>query len=304
MENRIMSSPAKLLPQVAKAIPGVTTYAGVLGLAAGKAAAMEAEELALQLAQNLYRDKVKALKAAQVTKRAALKAAQTTMFLIRETAKPTLGKKFSHDWAAFGFNNNLQIPRGVDNMVGILGTTGGHLITHPQFGSADLNTEAAQVEVVKTNLENANTAVGVRRSEARALHNDRKVKAAAVRQSLREVLSACRLKFDPLDGRWSEFGFNRPGVLSVPEVPAGVTVSLIGTNALAVKWPAVERAEHYRLWLRVVGQDAELNSMGTTAQLEHVFQNLPANSQVEVAISAASESGESGKSAVVTMLTQ
>lgn len=302
MENPIMTSTVKLLPQIANALPGVTAHAVFLGLPAGMPATMTAQETDLQTAQTQYLDKVEELKASQAAKRAAMKAGQALIALVRAKAKPTLGPKFSQNWAAFGFTNKLTMPQTEATLVSTLGTMAGHITNFPQFGGEGF--DGAQAELCKDNITAAVAAVNLKKSEVRQKYNDRAAKAAAVRLSLRTVLSACRLKFDPLDGRWSEFGFNRPGVRSVPDAPTGITASLYGPDGVAVKWPSVKRAEYYRLWLRVVGQDAELNFMGTTAQLEHVFQNLPANSQVEVALSAANESGESPKSAVVTVLTQ
>ncbi|MBA4149063.1 MAG: fibronectin type III domain-containing protein [Verrucomicrobia bacterium] len=303
MENKISSSAAQLLPQIAEAIPGVTTHAVAVGLPADMATTMTTQEAALQTAHNQFLDKITELKASHAAKRVALKAGQTLVTLIRETAKPTLGHKYSQEWAAFGFVGSLQVPRSASGMVSILGTLAGHLETHPQFGSDDLNLNAAKTGVLRTNLMAAITAVNVKKSEARQKFDDRAEKAAAVRLRLREVLSALRLKFGPLDGRWSEFGFNKPGALPIPPVPEGVTAVLIGTNAISIKWPAVARAEHCRIWIRVIGVDTELRSVGISSDLDFLLEQLPGNSQVEIALSAVNNGGESGKSAVVVVET-
>lgn len=298
-----MYTPAKLLPQMAEAIPGVTAYAATLGLPAGMAAAMTTQETDLQTLQNQYLNKVEELKTAEVAKRVAMKAGQTFIALARELARPTLGSRFSQNWAAFGFAGSLKVPRSVDGLVSLLGTMAVHLTSHPQFGSEDLNIDAAQAEVLRDNLTAAVAVVNVKKSEVRQKFEERAVKTGAARLSLRTVLSACRLKFDPFDGRWLEFGFNRPGVKSVPPVPTGLTATLAGANALMVKWSAAARAESYRIWLKVVGVHPELMSYALTPHLEFLLSSLPANSQVEIALSAMNDGGESVKSPVLTMVT-
>lgn len=298
-----MYSPAQLLPQIGDAIPGVTAYGAAVGLPPDMAATMTTQETDLQTAQNQFLDKVEELKTSQAAKRTAMKAGQALIELVRAKAKPTLGSKYSQNWAALGFaGSSLQVPRTVDGLVSTLGTMAGHLTTYPQFGGQDF--DAAQADAVKESLQAAVATVNVKKSEARQKFEDRAAKAAAARLSLRTVLSALKLKFDPLDGRWLEFGFKRPGVKSVPAVPKGVTAVLIGPTAIAVKWPPAARAAHYRLWLKIIGQDSELVWIATTTDLDALLESLPSNSQVEIALSAANSGGESAKSQSILVLTE
>ena len=105
----------------------------------------------------------------------------------------------------------------------------------------------------------------------------------------------------PTDNRWLAFGFNLPGAEATPDQPENVVVTLIGPNALSVKWKAAARAKYYRVWKKVIGVDTEYMQVGSPADLDFTIEGLPGNSQVEIVVSASNSGGESAFSTVVVV---
>ena len=70
-----------------------------------------------------------------------------------------------------------------------------------------------------------------------------------------------------------------------------------------VKWSAAARAEHYRVWIKVNGVDQELRAVGNSTDVGLLLEGLPANSTIQVGVSAVNNGGESAISGVVTLVT-
>lgn len=304
MKNPISTSPAKLATQISEAIPGVVKYTALLGLAAGLEAALTAELAALELAINNHEQGKIVFREARKAVRQAMKACRTFVTLVREMVKPTVGSKYSEVWDAFGFNSSLKIPTAVDAMWEMLGKLIAHLAANPALANTELNINAAQATALRNQLLNAKTALNEAKGDLQRLIEARDMKVATARIILRGLTSTLRLKLGPLDSYWVEFGLNKPGAQPTPDAPTGLTAVMITATDMLVKWPAVPRAQHYRFWKRVVGTDDELVFMANTTDLEFLMELVPGNSQVEVALSAVNDGGESVMSTIVTVLTQ
>ncbi len=124
-----------------------------------------------------------------------------------------------------------------------------------------------------------------------------------MRLRLRGVVEELNRVLGPLDPRWEAFGLNQPGLKQVPERPGKVNVVVQAGGIAAVKWAKSARAEYYRIWLKVIGVDAEAVPVGSPADLDYTIENLPAGSQVEVSLSAVNNGGESARSEVVVVTT-
>ncbi|MBA4150692.1 MAG: fibronectin type III domain-containing protein [Verrucomicrobia bacterium] len=302
MKNPITNSPVKLVPQLGSAQTGVTKYGATLGLPTGLGATLATHETELTTLHNTYQTAKTDAKNATAAKKTAWKAGRTFGTLVREMRKPILGHKYSQFWDAFGITGTMQIPRRIEPLVVMLGTMGSHLTANPAFGSEDAGLTGAQAEILKNNLTNSRATATEKKSALQLANIARMTKANEVQVALRELFSLLVFKLTPLDPRWLEFGFNKPGALPVPEVPVNVTAMLLGGNNISVKWPAAARAQHYRAWMRLVGQP-EWTSLGSSADLAFLIENAPSNAQLEVAISAVNNGGESAKSTIVTVVT-
>ncbi|MBA4147158.1 MAG: fibronectin type III domain-containing protein [Verrucomicrobia bacterium] len=303
MKNTITSSPVKLIPQIALAIPGVTKYEAALNLPVGMAVSMQMKRTALVASDSIYEQARLDLKNATAARRLAIKKARNHVRTVRELMRPTLTPTYSQAWDAFGFSGSLKVPGKVNSLVLMLTKLGSHLAANPDLGADEPHLVAAKTAALETALVTANTTVNKKKAVLQRSLEERAERAEEVRYILRELSSALRLKLAPLDSRWVEFGFNKVGAKPTPDAPTGVTAVLIGTNAISVKWPPTARAEHYRGWKRVVGVDAEMVFVGSTADLDMLMEELPGNAEVEVALSAVNNGGESVRSTVVIVRT-
>ncbi|MBA4147261.1 MAG: fibronectin type III domain-containing protein [Verrucomicrobia bacterium] len=303
MKNTITSSPVKLIPQVALAIPGVIKYGTILELPANMGTSMESKRGALIVADSNYEQARIDLRNATAARRLAIRKVRNHIRAVRELVKPMLTPNFSQAWEAFGFVGSLKVSTKVSSLLLALTRMGSHLEANPDLGADDPNLAATKTKALETLLVVANTTVNKRKGALQRSLEERAAKAEEVRYILRELSSALRLKLASLDSRWVEFGFNKVGAQPTPDAPTGVTAVLIGTNAISVKWPAAPRAEHYRGWKRVVGVDAEMVFVGSTSDLDLLMEELPSDSEVEVALSAVNNGGESVMSTVVVVKT-
>ncbi|MBA4149674.1 MAG: fibronectin type III domain-containing protein [Verrucomicrobia bacterium] len=303
MKNTITSSPLKLIPQITSAIPGVLKYGAVLGLPANMGTSMQAKKGALIASDGSYEQARLDLRNATAARRLAIRKVRNHIRAVRELVKPSLTPKYSQAWEAFGFVGSLQVTTRVSNLLMTLTKMGSHLAANPDLGADDPNLVATKTRDLETMLMTANTVVNQKKGTLQRLLEARAAKAEEVRYILRELSSALRLKLDPLDSRWVEFGFNKVGARPTPDAPTGVTAVLLGTNAISIRWPATPRAEHYRGWKRVVGVDAEMVFVGSTSDLDMLMEELPSDSEVEVALSAVNNGGESVRSTVLVVRT-
>ena len=128
-------------------------------------------------------------------------------------------------------------------------------------------------------------------------------KLEAIRKSLRDLINELSALMGPLDQRWKAFGFNMPGADETPDSPDGLSVILIGPNAAAMKWNAAARAAYYRVWMKIHGSNDDYVAMGSPADLDFTLENLPANSTIDIVVTAVNNGGESAVSQVVTIVT-
>lgn len=257
----------------------------------GLIAAMLTARTSAQLGNNT----VRARKAAV---RTAMSGCKLFLTLAREILKPHLGGQYSQDWDITGFVGSLTIPRTAAKMQLILAVLKAYLLANPTRENAPLNVTAAQATLLLTQLQAAVGALNLQQTDTAGFRTTRIENRNELRLTLRMLVATLTVKMPPLDDRWLSFGLNKPGAEETPPAPEGLEVVVLGPNTLSAKWPATPRAEYYRLWLRVNGE-AELASLGTCADLNFLFEQLPANAQVEVAISAGNTGGESAKSEIV-----
>lgn len=298
MRNKIKQSVPFLVSQAGKAIGGMSVYGEALGLPYATNADIEGKLADLLAADDAHKQTKIVLK----TRKAALDAELVTgyrfMMVARDVIKPVFGGRYTQAWDAMGLVGSLSIPRTANPLVPVLFSTKGHLTATPGHENAALGVTAAQAEIHANAVQTALNAYLQQKDAVGQALNLRKTKAKALEKSLRFLLRDLHLTLDPVDPRWISFGFNKPGAPETPDAPGNLIAVLIGTNAIALKWNAAPRATHYRVWKRVVDVDTDWIAVGSPADLDFTIENLPGNSQVEVAVSAANAGGESQMSAV------
>jgi hypothetical protein len=244
------------------------------------------------------------LKTRRVTRETKRVETYNFTMLSRDNFKSVFGRKPSLNWEQLGYKDSLEVPKNPDDLAGIVGKTADFLEANPGMEVAPKGITAAQATAVYNGLTNAINAVNSQVKAIDDLTADRDFKLGVLRGNIRGLIKELGELLDPMDSRWIEFGFNKPGLKETPPAPTGVSVTLMAPDGALVKWGRTARAEYYRVWKRVVGVDAEFVAVGSPGDLDLALEGLPKNVQIEIAVSAVNNGGESPKSAgVIIQLT-
>ena len=279
------------------------TELGVDGLKQNTTAAITADRAALVAARTAF-DAANTERATRIDAlQTALAGGRAFAMAARDMLKRRLGNQYSQAWDTAGFVGSIEIPRTIGGVKIVLERLAVYFTANPTHGSVDQNVTAEAAQILFDELVAAQNAVDSQKAAVGTLQQTRNSKFKALKRRLRGVVKELGDILDPLDPRWTSFGLNKPGAKQIPGVPENVTVTLLGGGRAVVSWKSSARAEHYRLWMKVNGVNQEMQSAGSTAGVDFTIEGLPANSTIEVAVSAVNNGGESGKSAVVTVAT-
>jgi hypothetical protein len=256
----------------------------------------------LTVATDAYRQGRDALRVCRRTLEVKLTEAYEVAHSIRDTLKRSLGRKYSVAWEGTGLRGSLKVPRSVAALEYVLRSFGNYLADHPALEVPTVATAAIAASAMAA-LTTANTAMTVRKGAVRNLLSARKKAAKTMHLRIRGVVEELKRVIGPVDGRWESFGLNQPGLKQAPPAPENVSVTLVEEDAAMADWDPSPRAEHYRVWVKVIGVDEEARPVGRPADCDFSMEDLPKNAEVEVAISAVNEGGESLRSAVVVLKT-
>ncbi|MFN7137852.1 MAG: hypothetical protein ACK4UN_00780, partial [Limisphaerales bacterium] len=268
MRNPIINSAPKLIPQIKAAIPGVTKYTGELDLREDLATTMTTSKDELITIDKDYEQARLELRKRTKALRTATRNGRNYVMVARQSIKPSLSPRYTQLWDALGFSGSLRVPHRVSSLILQLTKVTNHLTANPDLATGDANLAASKAAGFETAIVNAQTSVNQQKSEVGRLLEARKAKTGEVHKLMRELFSTLTFKLTPLDARWVEFGFKKPGAKPIPEVPQNLSAILIGPTAVSMKWSSAPRANHYRVWKRVIDEDVELVPVGSPADLD------------------------------------
>ncbi|MDB6029389.1 MAG: hypothetical protein JWM68_5612 [Verrucomicrobiales bacterium] len=221
----------------------------------------------------------------------------------RDVFKMTWGTEFSELFTALGFKNgSLALPDSLEDMTGTLQAIKTHLASNPTQEVGTVITAARAQELLDA-LFAAQAAIASQDAEIESMITIRDEKFDVLKKRISGVYQELRMQLAPLDARWMKFGFNMPGADETPEQVTGLKVTLIGPTAAATKWEASVRAAYYRVYIRVIGVDADYRAIGSPADLDFTIENLPANATIDVVVTAVNNGGEGARSEVMRVVT-
>ena len=303
MENRLTNSVPELIEKSGVVVAGLTEYGATIGLVRHTAASTTQKVTDVIMAVGA----VSQTKATQRNKRAALRLVTATArqfaMAARDSLKPVLGNMYSAAWNEVGFNGTLIVSLDPGELKVLMQAIKAYLTRYPAFENEQANVTAARAEVLYNDLTTAVDAVAVAKYNVATALRTRGTAVTALKGTIRGVISELSEEIDPLSDYWLRFGFNKPGAKQTPPAPQNVVATLSG-NAAALDWPDAPRADHYRVWRKVVGVDQEMVAIGSPSDSDFTAQDLPANKTIEFAISAVNNGGESQLSGPITVVTQ
>ncbi len=225
------------------------------------------------------------------------------LMLGRDILKPVFGNEYSSAYEVLGLIGSIVIPGRCEELLVVLQAYKAYFTDHPELEDPLHNITAAQAQALHDQLLVAQMNVNNQVTEVQNLKVARDNAADKLRKRIRGVMDEMGQFLDPLDARWTAFGFNKPGALEIADEVEGLTATLIGPTAVALKWGASARAEYYRVFKKVIGVDEDYVAVGSPADLDFTLENLPLNATVEIQVSAVNNGGESLRSPAVTVVT-
>ena len=303
MTNIVTSVITALLVLCEKVAGGLAQFGAAIGLVQNTEQKVRDDAAALVVARDNYEQGKALLASRREATRVAALAGRQFLILARDILKPFLGGSYSQAWNVAGYAGSLEIPRSTDGIQGRLQALHAFFVANPLRENAALNVTAVACQTLFNDIVAAQNAVIVQETAVKDLLRIRDEKAEDVRIRLRGVINELKQLIDPLDARWLSFGFNMPGAQATPDAPLNVVATLISPTAAAVNWAAAPRAGHYRVWKKVNGVEQELVAVGSPTDPNFTIEGLPANSTIEIAVSAVNSGGESQLSATLTINT-
>jgi hypothetical protein len=273
-------------------------------LAQNTAPKILADTTSLATANDNYEQAKATLAQRQAVVNSVLKTSRDFLVLGRDVLKPTLGRSYSQAWTVTGFVHSLVVSKSAAPVQTQLRSFKSFFDSKPELQVDVKDITSARAEALGNSLSGAIDARNQQRSEVKTLLAARRTAQQTLRKRLRGTIHEVSQLIGLLDPRWLAFGLNQPGAEQTPEVPQGLTVTLFGPTAAAIKWTGAPRASYYRVWKKVAGVDTDFVRVGSPADRDFTLEELPSNKTVEIAVSAVNSGGESARSAVVTVVTQ
>jgi hypothetical protein len=301
MQNIISQRVTGLILQSQRALPGVVANAGPLNLVLVQPDSFGLSVTELVDGRDLYAAARGLLRQKRTNKKTKVKATRRFGGLAREVLKGPLGSEHNEEWIGAGYEADLSIPTKIDGLVRMMQGVKGYLTLHPAHESGEVT--AVKANIVLTELLAAVTAVDQAASDAREALTTRNSFAGVVRKNMQTLLAELSVKADPTGAVWEDFGLKRPGIRSLPDVPTGVTVTLVGPTAISVKWAKAARASNYRVWKKIVGVDEDFVLVDSRTDLDLTIEGLPTGKTIEIVVSASNNGGESARSVMVSVIT-
>ena len=299
MENRLERSMRRLVVSAGKAADAAETNKAQIKLAHCTGEVMGALTKAADESLKAFREARALLKQRRAELIALRDEAREFTMLSCDVLKPIYGRVHSVRWGGTGFERSLASPMKPELLKLLLDCLENFFEQRPELQIVDRQITAVAAKALATRLQAAIHAVVWQKTKTGLCKDDRDKKFAALRKGMRSLVDELNILLEPLDPRWRLFGFNLPGAVQTPEVPEKPVVSITPDHRAQIAWPRSARANHYRVWVKVVGVEEEPQAVGSPTDTDFMWEELPAEGTLEISVSAVNPTGESARSEVV-----
>lgn len=214
-------------------------------------------------------------------------------FKARDLLRVYCGRDWCVAWQATGFEDNLAVPRSYEDLRELLVALNNYFILNPTHENAAVGITAALASTRAVALKAAHDAIRTRWTLVDTKLIARDAAVAALRKRLSGLCKELSQRFEDMDPRWNEFGFNRPGAPTTPEVPQEVTVTPIPESRLEVACAPSPNATRYRFYYQRPIVDPAPIFAGTAEDPLFIITGLTAGQVYQVYVSAANDGAES-----------
>ena len=301
MKNPISNSLPVLVEKTGVIIAGLAEYGATLNLVRHTAASLNEKLTNVITAVGGYTEACAARRNSIAALRELARTARQFAMSVRDHLKPTLGNVYSTAWHEVGFAERMAVSFDPAELTMLMLAIKAYFTRYPSAENAQSNFTAARAEVLYRDLTVAVDAMAAAKYSVATAFTTRAAATRAVKSAIRGVINELSEEIDPLSEYWLRFGFNKPGAEERPDAPTNVVAVLTDDNAAAVNWDDMPRATRYRVRRKVEGVDTEMVAVGSPSDADFTIEDLPANSRVEIAISAVNDGGESQLSQIMTI---
>ncbi len=239
-----------------------------------------------------------ALRIADSNSRAFLKAARAVL-------AQSLGEAWSAAWDATGFPiASTAVPTSQDERLTLCGRLKNYFTDNPamEVNTPKLVVSAARADALFTALSAARAAVNNGNTDAGNKKAARDAAEDKLRTRMRGLIAELGQLLGDTDPLWDAFGLNAPGAASTPDAPEALVLTPGGAGTLHADWADARRAARYRVWVQVMGVDADFRAVATVTDSDATLSGLPSGKTVKVRVTAANDAGEGQASEVAEVV--
>jgi hypothetical protein len=276
------------------AADGAQQYQASLPLKANRRDDIHADAQAYSDGRRGYETTDRVRRAAYAALRIGRDNARSWLMIAKSLLVPTLGKKPSAGWAEAGWNeHDLNVPAGEDKLMPMLRTQQTYLTAHPTLAVTDprYNYTAARagqllaaLDFALNNPDPTLGPLGVNPAETAAdtAMNYRNQTEAALDRRLHGLYAELEQLLDPLDPRWTAFGFEAPGAVKTPDAVAAATFTALSPGNGKLAWPGATRATRYQIWRQEAGKSGFKLFDRTKGETEKLLAGLANGDKLKV----------------------
>jgi hypothetical protein len=276
------------------ALAGAEAIGASVPLLINTAALIGADVSAAQSTQLNYKTVRASLTGLYATLRSQRDLAYSFCFTARDLLRVYCGRDWCEAWLATGFvDDSLAVPRSYAELRELLMALNNYFILNPTHENAAVGITAAIANTRVVALQSAHEAINFRWALVETKFQARNAAVTALRKRLSGLCKELSQRFEDMDPRWLEFGFNMPGAPTTPEVPEDVVVTTLPAARLQVVCAPAPNATRYRFYYqRPIVDPAPIFAGGAEDPL-FVIEGLTAGQVYQVYVSAANDGAES-----------
>ena len=305
MDNPISDSRPLMFALGRRMKSGLLAHGAAIGVLQNTDTAFAVDYDAAKLADDIYETAKTAIGTANEALQNLDNGLYAFLSLGHDLLSKVIGRKPSQDWVDVGFPpGTTAIPTGRQARGELCDKMGKYLVKHPTY---EVNTSqyvftAAKAQMLYSLLETTEAAVPEAQAIADQKYTALGIAVATLHDRMRGTINELTQLLDPMDPLWRTFGLNKPGALTVPDVPTGLGLTAGGAGIVVAAWDFASGAAKFRVWIKIEGVDPDYRKVELIPMLTYTLQHLPSGKTASLQITAQNSAGESAPSEPVSIV--
>lgn len=265
-----------------------------LGIKQNMEAVLRPALAAARASEAAFGDAQVAKKTANATLTTADAAGKTFIGNARKRLSKFFGESYTTEWGAAGWpDNSTAMPSTQEDRFNLVNSLKTWFTNHAAHESVDMDATAAIADTTYTAISDARAALADKIALAGTAKNARDTAEANLRKRMNGLIGELETVLSDDDPRWHNFGLSRPADEETPEAPSFTTLVAGVPGTLLADWDDALRADHYRVWILIVGTDTEFHAVDSPSDSDATLSGLPSGATVKVRVTSVNGAGES-----------